>query len=144
MEKLRWKRIHKGLHIHSDGQRVKQGEILMAHPLELSDVVKAAFVCLDDASLGGGEDSAGIRLIARPSSVVEGKYDLVNPLSGALLNNPENPMAKDEVVKIADIQEGLSRKPTIGKKTTVARKTSPKKASGKTVDATDIDNFVED
>ena len=99
---LRWKRVHGGRHHHFDGQVVSKGGILKARASELSKVIQAGFECLDTVHLG--DESKGLKLIARPSETVEGMYDLVNPITGHPFNDTDSPLSRDEVSKIATFE----------------------------------------
>ena len=78
---LRYKKISGGVHRHSNGQIVRKGEILYAHPEELSPILAVGFKCLDEAI----KEAQGIQLGIKDRG--NGWYDVINKKTGEVLND---------------------------------------------------------
>lgn len=103
--RLKYKKESGGIHFHSDGQVVKKGEILYAHPHELSDVVKAGFTCLSNEPSYNDMPSMKLQIKARGN----GWYDIVDSTTGNVLNEralrPEEAKAFLEGEELPDKKE---------------------------------------
>jgi hypothetical protein len=77
----KWRKVTNGTHYHSDGQVVKNGEILYAHEWELSNIVKAGFNNLD--ALPAADLGKTLSVKSRGG----GWYDVINTVTLQKLNS---------------------------------------------------------
>jgi len=104
VKRLKWQKVSGGNHLHSDGKRYKKGDILLAHPHELSDALKSDYKCLDiDESKGEEIKDHGILLEIHHKG--GGWYDVINTITGEPLNDSS---MKRDVAKafIVDFEKG--------------------------------------
>lgn len=100
--RLRWKKIHGGVHYHSDGQVVKKGEILRAYPGEMSEVVKNGFECLD--TVVPDQVDMGKQLLVQ--MVAKGRYNVINPITDKAINSvPISKKAAESFGPLTDIKD---------------------------------------
>ena len=78
--KIRWRKIGRGIHHHWDGQIVRPGEILLASESEVTPFGNL-FVALDP--LPSMKPFVGLRIV----KTEEGMFNVINESSGATIND---------------------------------------------------------